>query len=190
MEGLDRHELNAWGRNVLIAMGELKVGLVQRRQRDGDVRPQHRTRERLVGTGTETALLNFTLASLQRTPVERLAASQEFEARSDIVDVLGQVLRDVVLVASDVCLAGLGVFVVVVLGLEQTLSFVDFGVELEPLFVGGVGDAGCVDAGVGDPVVNGVDSLLGWGEDLVDLFWGVPLSIAGRERVGARAWSV
>ena len=79
-------------------------------------------------------------------------------------------LWKVVLVTSDVDFTGGNMLVVVVLGLQQTLSLVNLGIKLNPLLVRRVGDALAVDTGLAEPVLDSIDGVLWWSEEIDDLF--------------------
>ena len=88
---------------------------------------------------------------------------------------LGDVLGEEVLVASNVALAGSCVLELVVLCLEQALGFFSPDIQLDPLLVDGVANALCGDTGVLEPRVDGIYSVLWWSENVDDLFWRIPL---------------
>ena len=79
-------------------------------------------------------------------------------------------LWKVVLVTSDVDFTGGNMLVVVVLGLQQTLSLVNLGIKLNPLLVRRVGDALAVDTSLAEPVLDSIDGVLWWSEEIDDLF--------------------
>lgn len=101
---------------------------------------------------------------------------------------LSHAFRDRVLVASNVGLAGRLVLIHVVLCLQKPLCILDMGIKLDPLLVGGLADLVFGDTSGHKPTSNGVDGFRAGGEEVVDLFWRVPLAIV--LRVMARAVSV
>lgn len=158
-------------------MRQLKLSGIERCQWDGDVRSRYRTRERLVGTRTEPTLFQFSPPGIKRAAVGCLATRQQLQAGCDVVNVVSQMLRHVVLVASYVLVSGSGVFIVIVFGFQEALSFVDLSIELNPLLVDRMRDASRINAGIHNPVIHAVDLLLCRSENVMDLFSGVPFSI-------------
>lgn len=169
----------------MVAVGQLELSCVESVQWDVDLGTKDWSAELLVLSSSETTLLHCFLSAVERAAIRGLAAAEEFDARGDVVDVLGQVLWDVVFVASNMLVAGGEVLVLVVLGLEELLGLVGGEIELDPLLVDRLRDSLGGDASLLQPVVDLVDSMLWWSKELNDFLRRVPLAVLGGVWVGA-----
>ena len=79
------------------------------------------------------------------------------------------VSRETVLVAGDVGPSCGGMLPDVVSGFEQVLGVLDVGIKLKPLLIHRVADGLRRDTSRDEPGANGVDSVLAWSKQVVDL---------------------
>ena len=105
--------------------------------------------------------------------------------RGDEVDNLGDVAGEVVLVGTNVLVAGLNVAVGVVLGLEEVLKLGSGHIGLDPLVGLGDSDVAGGDALILEPLDDLGDGLGIRGEHVGNLLLGQVLSVLGR--IGVRA---
>ena len=81
------------------------------------------------------------------------------------------------LVTSDGRFSSGRMVVEVILGLQKLLCFQNAEIKLDPLLVDGLGDPLSLDASLGQPRLDCVDAFLGRGEQVMDVFRRVELSV-------------
>lgn len=107
----------------------------------------------------------------------RVSEEREADARSDVVNMILDVLGHVVLLGGDVAVASLRVFILVVVCVQQILKLVTRGNKGQPALVVGVGDAHVMDASAGQPALDSLDGVIGGSKHLSDFILGVELAI-------------
>lgn len=101
----------------------------------------------------------------------------KLDSGSDVVDMLADMRRQVILLTAYAQFASSIVLVLVKFSVQQAFNLGRGCIESEPTFVLRMNDSVCRYAGSNDPITNGIDCFLQGGKCVVNLFGGPMFSI-------------
>lgn len=113
----------------------------------------------------------------------RLVGRGHDDCRRNEVDEVGNLVRERVLIGTNVGVSSLDMVVHVVLGLENRLELSNSRLEVNPALALGSGDLVGRNTRLDQPVLDGVDRVLIRGEELNNLILGIVFAIVGRGRI-------